>query len=166
MLKHLLLLSSILISLLVHAQCEEAMDDGKKFMNKGAYDEAIGEFSKCIDSDPSNLNAFLQRATAYNITKQFEKAVSDYDKVLEQRPGMTNVMLSRGTSLMKLKKYEKALNDFNQVIAADEKNEEAFNNRGWCKKYLGDQEGACADWKKSKKLGNSESKIILKNEGC
>ena len=67
---------------------------------------------------------------------------------------------------MKLKQYEKAMEDFNAILAADPENQEAYNNRGWCKKYLGDPAGACEDWKQSKKLGNSEAKIILKNNGC
>jgi Flp pilus assembly protein TadD len=67
---------------------------------------------------------------------------------------------------MKLKKYGEAKADFDDVIAADPENSEAYNNRGWCKKRLGNKEGACEDWKTSKKLGNSEAKIILKNNGC
>lgn len=33
-------------------------------------------------------------------------------------------------------------------------------------KMLGDVKGACEDWNKSKKLGNEEAKIILKNNYC
>jgi hypothetical protein len=31
---------------------------------------------------------------------------------------------------------------------------------------MGDTEGACEDWNKSKQLGNAEAKIILKNNHC
>lgn len=41
-----------------------------------------------------------------------------------------------------------------------------MNNRGWAKKFLGDKDGACKDWQTSKKMGNEEAKIILKNNQC
>jgi len=74
--------------------------------------------------------------------------------------------MSRGSAYNKIKEYQKALADFNRAISIDPENQEAYNNRGWSKKYLGDFKGACADWKKSKKLGNAEAKIIYKNNHC
>ena len=59
-----------------------------------------------------------------------------------------------------------AIKDFNMAIEIDPKNSEAYNNRGWSKKGLGDKDGACQDWKTSKKMGNEEAKIILKNNQC
>jgi hypothetical protein len=41
-----------------------------------------------------------------------------------------------------------------------------MNNRGWSKKFKGDKDGACKDWNASKKMGNDEAKIILKNNQC
>jgi len=162
--------STILIFLfafnMVFAQGEEHMKKGDNLFSKGKYEEAIIEYSKSIEYDEDNLNAHLQRAMAYNITKQYQKAIDDYNKVLDKNPGLANVKNSRGSSYMKLKIYDKAIKDFNDILNADSKNQEAYNNRGWCKKHLGDDSGACEDWKKSKKLGNSEAKIILKNSGC
>ena len=47
-----------------------------------------------------------------------------------------------------------------------QKEPEAYNNRGFTKKLSGDLQGACADWNISKKLGNDEAKVILKNNHC
>jgi hypothetical protein len=58
------------------------------------------------------------------------------------------------------------MRDFETVIAMDAKNQEAYNNRGWTRKATGDMVGACADWKTSQKLGNSEAKIIRENNRC
>ncbi len=150
----------------VFAQSEEHMKKGDNLLSKGKYEEAIIEYSKSIEYDEENTNAHLQRAMAYNITKQYQKAVDDYNKVLEKDPDLNNVKNSRGSSYMKLKQFDKAIHDFNDILNSDPKNQEAYNNRGWCKKHTGDKAGACEDWKKSKKLGNSEAKIILKNNGC
>lgn len=145
---------------------EDNFRKGDDLFAKGKYAESIEAYTRAIEVDPDNLNAYIQRGLAYSITKEYEKAAADYSLVLEKKPDMINVKNSRGSAYLKLKMYDKAFADFNDIIHADPDNQEAYNNRGWCKKYLGDQEGACEDWKKSKKLGNDEAKIILKNSDC
>ena len=58
------------------------------------------------------------------------------------------------------------MTDFNEALRIEPKNQEAFNNRGWAKSGLGRAAVACEDWNMSKKLGNEEAKIILKNNQC
>ena len=165
--KYLALITiSLLLSTLSFSQCEEAMKQGKNEFNKGNYEASIVAFTRCIEADPENQNARLQRAMAFNITKKYKEAVEDYTLVLEKHPENANIRNSRGSAYLKLKRYDEALADYNEVLNIDPKNQEAYNNRGWCKKYLGDQKGACDDWKKSKKLGNSEAKIFLSNQDC
>jgi Flp pilus assembly protein TadD len=65
-----------------------------------------------------------------------------------------------------LKKYDLAVTDFDKALEIDPTNQEAYNNRGWAKLGMDDKKGACKDWKKSKKLGNGEAKIILENNHC
>lgn len=58
------------------------------------------------------------------------------------------------------------MRDFDTVLSIDPKDQEAYNNRGWARKALGDMSGACQDWRTSKKLGNGEARIILENNRC
>ena len=60
----------------------------------------------------------------------------------------------------------KTLKDFNRVLSISAKDTEALNNRGWTYQGMGKHDLACADWKKSKKYGNPEAKLILKNTNC
>jgi tetratricopeptide (TPR) repeat protein len=82
------------------------------------------------------------------------------------KPGFLWAYISRGSALNKLKRFQEAMSDFNKALELDPENQEAYNNRGWAKKGLGDDKAACEDWKKSKKMGNEEAKIILGNSGC
>ena len=102
----------------------------------------------------------------YSYLQQYENAVADYTVVIKHDNKQVWSYISRGSAYNKLKKYEKALADFNVALNLDPENQEAYNNRGWAKKFLGDKSGACKDWKTSKKKGNKEAKIILKNNGC
>ena len=148
------------------AQAEKEMREANVLFQKGKYTEAIDIYSKVIEVKPDDINAHIQRGLALSIVKNYERAIEDFDYVLGQKPDLSAVKNSRGSAYMKLKKYDKAVQDYNSVLIIEPKNIEAYNNRGWCKKHQGDVNGACEDWKKSKKLGSGDAKIFMKNNGC
>ena len=164
--KNLVVLALLITSSVLLAQPEKLMYQADNEFSKGKYEDCILTYGQVIQADPENLNARIQRGLALSIVGQYSEAVSDFTHVLNERPELTAVRNSRGTAFMKLNAYDKAISDFNKVLTEDNQNQEAYNNRGWCKKHKGDNEGACEDWKASKKLGNGEAKIILKNNDC
>lgn len=142
------------------------LNSGKAKVRANDYKGAIVDFTKGIEINPKDMNLFLQRGMCYGITEDYESAIKDYTVVINAEPKQVFPYISRGGAFNKQKKFEKALSDFNQALNIDPNNTEAFNNRGWAKKGLGDKKGACKDWKESKKKGNDEAKIILKNNDC
>ena len=80
--------------------------------------------------------------------------------------GFTTIWIESAEPTKEIILNAKELNITEVKAGLDPNNQEAYNNRGWSKKFLGDTKGACADWKKSKKLGNKEAKIIYKNNHC
>jgi tetratricopeptide (TPR) repeat protein len=165
--KVLSILFAILAVNIVHAQNAEAyFKEGEAKSKQSNYIAAIDAYSKAIEADPKMWNAFVKRAFCYGLTDQYAKAVEDYTVAIAAEPDKIYSYQSRGSAHYKLGHYPEALADFDKVIALDPKNQEAFNNRGFVKKNLGDKEGACKDWYTSKKMGNDEAKIIIKNNSC
>jgi tetratricopeptide (TPR) repeat protein len=154
------------ISLNAQEEAEKFFNSAETKSQNGDYDGAIKEYTKAIEADPEMINAYLQRGFAYTLNQDYNSAVKDYTMVLEIEGDHLWAYMSRGSAFNKLEKFNEALKDFNKALTIDPENQEAFNNRGWAKKGLGDTKGACADWKKSKKMGNAEAKIILKNNKC
>ncbi|MBI5218370.1 MAG: tetratricopeptide repeat protein [Bacteroidia bacterium] len=140
--------------------------NGKSKLKAGDYKGAAEDFTKAIQLNPKDMNYYLQRGMAYGLLEDYESAIKDYTTVITAEPKHIFAYISRGGAYNKTKKYEKALTDFNKAIEIDPENTEAYNNRGWAKKFLGDKKGACKDWKESKKKGNDEARIILKNNDC
>ncbi len=165
--KKLFVFISIIMSLYTFAQtAEDAIKQGDILSNKENYSEAIAKYSEAIDLDKEMSNAYLQRAYAYLRLKDYNNAIKDYTEVIKLNPKNSFAYLSRGSAYNKIKQFNKALTDFDKVLEINPEDQEGYNNRGWAKKGLGDKKGACKDWKKSKKLGNREAKIIYKNNGC
>ncbi|MCB0773237.1 MAG: tetratricopeptide repeat protein [Flavobacteriales bacterium] len=145
---------------------EDLFREGEQAYRNGAYPKAIGLFTQVLEQDPDHLNAYLQRGFCHSLQQEYEAAVADFTAVIGRKHDHLWAYTSRGSAYNKLGKQNLAIADFNTVIGLDPKNQEAYNNRGWAKKGLGDQAGACADWEESRKMGNAEAKIILKNNRC
>jgi tetratricopeptide (TPR) repeat protein len=112
------------------------------------------------------MNAYLRRGFCRSVLQQYDEAVKDYSHVIEKHPKHPFAYLSRGSAYNKKEEFKTAIIDFDRVLNMEPKNQEAYNNRGWAKNGLGLYKEACKDWKTSRKLGNEEAKIILKNNHC
>lgn len=163
---------SLFISLFIGTfflQAQDAASNYKKGEHKfqmGNYDEAIEYYTNTLNADSNHLDALSKRAFCYSFNGRYEEAIADFDKVIKLKPDYARGYLSRGSAKNKLNRFSEAIVDFNKVLTLDPKNTEALNNRGWAKKGLKNLAGACEDWEQSKKLGNAEAKIILKNNQC
>lgn len=147
-------------------ETQDLFKSGEQAYNSGGYAKAIDLFTQVLQRDPDNLNAFLQRGFCRSLQHEYEAAAADFTEVIARKNDHLWAYTSRGSAYSRLGKNDLALRDFDKVLALDPKNQEAYNNRGWTRKAMGDIEGACSDWKTSKKMGNAEARIILGNNRC
>jgi tetratricopeptide (TPR) repeat protein len=165
--KNNLIVLLITISITCHAQeAKQLYNAGQNEYKHLHYKEAIENYTKVIVIDSGYINAYIQRGFCKGMIKDFNGEIADYTKALQIDPKHKFAYISRGSAKNKTKEYQSAMDDFNKALELDPSDQEAYNNRGFSKKGLGDKEGACADWNKSKQLGNSEARIILKNNQC
>ncbi len=174
--RHLFLPFLLLVTLGATAQKTDAKaqkDEAKALVRKGYekiqngnFENAIVDFNHALEKDPECIDAYLRRAFCYSATNDYKNAVEDYNKVIKLNPDLETAYVSRGSAKNKLKLFKEALVDFNKALQLQPDDYQAYNNRGWAKKGLGDDDGACQDWRFSKKKGNQEAKIILDNTHC
>jgi tetratricopeptide (TPR) repeat protein len=56
---------------------------GSRYMQQGDNDAAIIQYSRAIEKNPKDSDAYYSRGCAYMNKQQFDKAIPDFDKVLE-----------------------------------------------------------------------------------
>ncbi|MCE1245397.1 MAG: tetratricopeptide repeat protein [Firmicutes bacterium] len=87
--KALMFLAVLAGACLLFCGCQGAGNDMAKgnadLMSKN-YDSAIANYTKVIQADPKNAEAYFQRAKAYNFKDEVEKAKADFKKVVELSP--------------------------------------------------------------------------------
>lgn len=80
-------------------------------------DEKLADFSRAIELDPQNTDAWRGRGLAYLSQGDHESALDDLMKLLEQNPEDPVTHQAVAEVLSQMQQYEKALEHVDQVIA-------------------------------------------------
>jgi tetratricopeptide (TPR) repeat protein len=107
----------------------------------------------------------------YN-TGDFLGASQAFDEAISKNPNGTDFLVYsyRGNARSKMGKFNDAISDFSRAISLKPTHVQDYSNwvknyynRGVAKYYLGDQQGACDDWKRSFDLGYGSAEDLLMN---
>ena len=92
-------------------------DRGVEYGDQGRYNQAIVEFTKCLQGNPRYARAYYNRGTAYARSGQPDLAIADFTKFIEIYPSpVVSVFHNRGVVYTRKGQYDLALADFNQVL--------------------------------------------------
>jgi tetratricopeptide (TPR) repeat protein len=69
---------------------------GNSYTAKGDFDHAIADFSRQIEIEPDNADAYRYRSAAYARKQNHEAALADYDRAIE----MTRRQIQSGDRLL------------------------------------------------------------------
>lgn len=116
---------------------------------------ALEQYTKAIDSDSLNAEAYYERARL--LLQYFENqdlAFDDVNQAIYLNPNLAGVYSIRGTIKFANEDFLDAINDFNRAIEKDPNDVYAYFNRGVAHYNIGLKESACSDWQKAGELGN------------
>jgi len=69
---------------------------GEDFTRNGMLEDAIEQFSKAIDEDPSSADGYVRRARVYEMTGNFSLACDDYRRANNFLPDDTGILYNLG----------------------------------------------------------------------
>jgi tetratricopeptide (TPR) repeat protein len=115
-------------------------------------ESALADGEEAIRRSPENPNGYQARGMAYRMLGQFTDADADFTKVLELDANRPLTRLARATVRLGVRNYAGAAADCDAVIAVLPATGKAFELRGLCRKYLGDDAGAIADYTEAIRL--------------
>ena len=118
---------------------------GVLLVRQTQFELAIRDFSGAIAINPSDAEAFNDRALAYQMSRDLYRAVQDYDKAISLDPKFTLAWFNRGNARSGRGDHAGAIADFTQAIALKPDFGPAYRNRGLVKRAAGDMDGAIAD---------------------
>jgi tetratricopeptide (TPR) repeat protein len=115
---------------------------------------------KVIKSDTNNIEAYVLRASARYISKDFQGAIADYTWVIERKPDSAIYYTKRAMVKMfsPSQNYQGAIIDFTKAIEIKPNDTTNYYYRALCKR-IKDIEGACIDYEKAMALGSITAKF-------
>jgi uncharacterized caspase-like protein/lipoprotein NlpI len=107
--------------------------------DQNLYNEAIADYTKAIQYNPLDMQAYLWRGhSKYNLgydnkvtnPKMLESAIEDYSKAIQLSPGEFEAYYYRANAKKLLKRYNEAIPDFTLAIRYNPKSYDAYYFRG------------------------------------
>ena len=109
-------------------------------------EEALGEHTRVIESDPQNSEAYFQRSLEKAALGRYEEAISDHDRALILSPDNPEIYMRRGSAKSILGRLDSALEDHEQAVRLSPLDAETHAHRGATKAQLGRHEDAIEDF--------------------
>jgi tetratricopeptide (TPR) repeat protein len=111
---------------------------GDAFRERGIAQHGLGkdslaykDFSKAIDKDYNDVQAYYHRGMLTEKGRNPQSAIDDYTHAIESDPTFKDGYLNRGKLYLNVKKdYVLALADFNKLIELDPENNDVYLLRG------------------------------------
>jgi len=89
---------------------------GLIFSTQGKLPQAIADFTKAIEINPTYTNAYINRGFMYNKQGDFNLAILDYSRAIEINPRLPEALIDRGNVFLKLGNTQQALSDFQNAV--------------------------------------------------
>ena len=99
-----------------NAEIDRLMAFGSQAMQAGRHSEAIGVFSRIIETKPEFAEGWNRRATVYYLAGQYDKSIADCHEVLKRNPRHFGALSGMGQIHVQLEDYENALRWYRRAL--------------------------------------------------
>ncbi|MFA5160733.1 MAG: tetratricopeptide repeat protein [Elusimicrobiales bacterium] len=125
---------------------------GAEYFTRGQYANALGDFTKAIELNPSFDYVYGYRGAACSATGDYARAEADYTIGIKSRPRYAETYVNRGKVRYAQKKYAAAMEDFAKALELKPRYGYAYYARASVLAALGRHEQALEDVSKALEL--------------
>src|SRR5262249_41630972 len=92
----------------------ECLERGIQYLEKGAHEGAITQFTEAIRLDPKNSLAYIQRGIAQDAKGEPDLAIADFTEAIRVDPQNAVAYSNRGNTYSNTGQYEQAIADYTE----------------------------------------------------
>ncbi len=120
---------------------------------RGSISEAIQDYSRAIEINPLELNAYCSRGAAFVQQCEIELAIKDFTVAIRLDPDCAVAYANRGNAHILNGKYGLAIQDRTVAIKLEQSDVVSFYNRGIAQLYLSHFDESMRDLRCARDLG-------------
>ena len=126
--------------------------------NTGRPLEAVAQLDRVAAQTPDRAQVFMARGRFHNNARQFEASAADFERAFELEPEPpARWIRDRAAARMHVENWEGAIEDTTRYLELHPDDPWAYEVRGISKTWLGDREGALADYSAGLAVGERAS---------
>jgi serine/threonine-protein kinase len=96
----------------------------------GKYDQAVAEFQKAVELEPTNDQAYAGLASAYQHLNKLDEAEKTYQRVIQLRSQYPRPYTNLGAFYLQQQEYEKAVDMFTHAVTLAPDSYRGYSNLG------------------------------------
>lgn len=113
-----------------NSQSDNYFKQGVQCESRQEYKKALDYYTKAIECDPSNGEAYFGRANIHDDMENYSDAIKDYTEHLRISGGSFRCFNNRGLVFQKIEDDENAISDFEQAIKFDPNQPSSYHQLG------------------------------------
>jgi tetratricopeptide (TPR) repeat protein len=114
------------------SQADELVFEGALNCTNGNLDNALADFSKAVELDPTNADAIFDRASIYRVKGEFEKSITDLNEYILLNPTNDYAFKTRASDFDRLGKFDEAISNWSEGLRLNPNDANALAMRGFC----------------------------------
>lgn len=128
---------------------EKLLEKGKDANADQKYEDAVFYFSKYLDVNSGNNEAYYYRGYARLKLKDYKLAINDFNQAIKKGSDDFEVYFYRGNAYYLSNDFQNALSDYTKAIGLSPTLPELYYNRGYANYKLNNFTKAVSDWEKA-----------------
>lgn len=125
---------------------EAAFTEAQALAADGEFQAAVDLYTRVINDDARNIDAYLARAEANTRLGQFDEALADFERVLRIDENNVLAYNNRGNHYARQGEFLLALEDYNRALELAPENSLVYLNRGNALRQIGANRQAIANY--------------------
>jgi tetratricopeptide (TPR) repeat protein len=141
------------------------LQDGRRYLEKKKYDQAINAFEKAIKLDPQLGEGYFYLGLAYGKDGKLDKEIEFYCQALEFNPPcLKKVYLNLASAYAEKKDYAQAINNYRRALELDPNYAPALASLGMVILEKGNDTAALEQYQKLLALKREDLAVPLKDQ--